>query len=262
MNPIDLSLNQHEKRAFELDALRGLALLMMILHHFAFDLRYVFALDLFAFQEAWWFNNLLRPVFLNVFIIVSGISCTFSRNNTRRGIRMLAVSLLLTVLTLIFSSTTGYQIAILFNVLHLISLGTLLYAAVTVFERRRGRRLIGTDVFLLLFAGLVIWFATILPHWADAGSYWLLPFGLVPDPVIGMADYLPIFPWLGFYAIGALIGRIAYTDKTTALPNAPLWLIKATAPLSLMGRNSLWIYALHQPVLLILLFGLSLAGIF
>ena len=38
------------KRAFELDALRGFAIFMMILHHMIFDFRYLLGLNVFAFQ--------------------------------------------------------------------------------------------------------------------------------------------------------------------------------------------------------------------
>jgi uncharacterized membrane protein len=118
-------------RAFELDALRGLALLMMVLHHLVFDLRYLFALDVFAFQETWWFENLLRPTFLNVFLLVSGICCTFSRSNTRRGLRLLVVAIGFTAATSIVSWFSGLDFYILFNVLHLLAVGTLLYSGLT-----------------------------------------------------------------------------------------------------------------------------------
>jgi uncharacterized membrane protein len=255
-------LKQPDKRAFELDALRGLALMLMVLHHFAFDMRYVMGFDIFAFQETWWFENLLRPVFLNVFLIVSGICCSFSRSNTKRGLRLLGVAMLFTVATSILAITTGESFSILFNVLHLLALGTLLYAGLTFWERKTGQKQRWVDVVLLLFSSVVLWFSSLLPHWASQGSYWLLPFGLLPNPVIGMADYLPIIPWLGFFTIGAVIGRQVYASQASAFPRTPEWLVTGSRPLMFVGRNSLLIYALHQPLILAILFGLRQIGLF
>jgi uncharacterized membrane protein len=255
-------LKLRNERAFELDALRGLALVMMILHHLAFDLRYIMGLDVFAFQETWWFENLLRPVFLNVFLVVSGICCSFSRSNTRRGLRLLAVALLFTVATSVAAFFTQQPLYILFNVLHLLALGTLLYSALTWIERRQGRRRPMVDVLLVLIAAVVLWFSSLLPHWADQGSYWLLPFGLLPSNLPGMADYLPLIPWLGFFLAGAVIGRQVYVNQTCAFPNAPAWLVTGSQPFVFVGTRSLLIYALHQPVILAILYLLRFIGVF
>lgn len=249
-------------RAFELDALRGLALVMMVLHHFIYDLRYIMGLDVFAWQETWWFENLLRPTFLNVFIVVSGICCTFSRSNTKRGLRLLAVSLLFTVVSIVISIFSGYDFYILFNVLHLLAVGTLLYSGLTVGERRRGQKLVYTDVILLALAALLLWLGSLLPHWSGNGSYWLLPLGILPANAIGMADYLPLIPWLGFFLVGALIGRFVYADRQTAFPRVPGWFFTITRPFGFFGRHSLLVYALHQPVLLAVLFGLRALQLF
>ncbi len=254
-------------RAFELDALRGLALLMMILHHFIFDLRYLLDLDVFAFQETWWFENLLRPVFLNVFLLISGICCTFSRSNTRRGLRLLLVACGFTAATVIASRISGIDLYIFFNVLHLLALGTLLYAAVTWPERRSAQsaanetRKAWLDVLLLLLAAVMLWLASLLPHWAAAGNYWLLPLGLPPVKMVAMGDYLPIIPWLGFFIIGALIGRRAYSTRQSAFPGAPGWLLQVSRPFEWFGRHSLGVYALHQPVLLAVLYALRGFGL-
>ena len=249
------------ERVFELDALRGLALLMMVLHHFIFDLRYLYALDVFAFQETWWFENLLRPVFLNIFLIVSGICCTFSRSNARRGLRLLAFSLGLTAVTSAASWFSGLDFYVLFNILHLLAVGTLLYAALTGAELKWGQRLRRVDVLLLLLAAIIIWLSSLLPHWLPSGSYWLLPLGLYPENVTGMADYLPIIPWLGFFLVGALIGRQAYASRQTVFPGAPGWLLTISRPLEFLGRHSLLIYILHQAVLILILSGLRLLGL-
>lgn len=270
-------------RAFELDALRGLALLMMVLHHFIFDLRYLLGLDVFAFQETWWFANLLRPTFLNVFLVVSGICCTFSRSNTRRGARLLVVALAFTAVTTLVSRLTGQEFYILFNVLHVLAFGTLLYAGLTYPERvktQKGKERVtsdddqesppqfipnqknaAVDVILIVMAAVLIYFGNLMPHWQDAGSWLLLPLGLPPIPGVAMADYLPIIPWLGFFLVGALIGRLAYSDRCSALPNAPPLVLQLSRPLEYLGRHSLAVYAIHQPVLLAILFGLRALAI-
>lgn len=248
-------------RAFELDALRGLALFMMLLHHLVFDLRYMMGLDVFAFQETWWFENLLRPLFLNVFLIVSGICCSFSRSNTKRGLRLLAVAIGFTIVSSLASVWLQTDLYILFNVLHLLAVGTLLYAFLSRPERRRGQRLAGVDVALLLLMGVTLWLSSLLPHWQPTGNYWLLPFGLYPTDRIGMADYLPLIPWLGFFLMGALIGRVAYSKGRSAFPNAPGWLVASTQPFGFIGRHSLLIYALHQPIYLAILYGLRALGL-
>jgi len=235
---------------------------MMVLHHFIFDLRYLLVLDVFAFQETWWFANLLRPAFLNVFLVVSGICCTFSRSNTKRGARLLLVALAFTAVTSIASRLTGFEFYILFNVLHVLAFGTLLYAGLTYPERARsGRKSPTVDVVLIVLAAVLIYFGSLMPHWQDRGSWLLLPLGLPPIPGVAMADYLPIIPWLGFFLVGALIGRLAYDQRCSAFPNAPRVVLSLSQPLEYLGRHSLIVYALHQPILLAILFGLRGLGV-
>jgi hypothetical protein len=91
---------------------------------------------------------------------------------------LLAVAALVTVLSLVAAVWFALPLAILFNMLHVLALGTLFYAALTWRERRTGRESPAVDVFLLLAASVVIYLFGLLPAWADSGSYWLLPFGL------------------------------------------------------------------------------------
>jgi len=228
---------------------------MVVLHHLIFDLRYLLGLDVFAWQESWWFINLLRPFFLGIFLVVSGICSTFTRSNLRRGLRLAAVALAFTAVTTIASLATHTDFYIFFNVLHLLATGILVYAAMT--RRDRGP---GTDAMLVLLTLLILYVALILPR-EPVQTWLLLPFGILPENVPAMADYLPLFPWLGFFMAGALIGRLRYRDRQSAFPGAPAWLLGASAPFALMGRKSLWIYALHQPIVLAVLYGLRAVGI-
>ncbi len=248
-------------RAFELDVLRGLALLMMVLHHFIFDLRYILNLDVFAFQDTQWFVLILRPFFVNVFILVSGICCTFSRNNTKRGLRLLAVALALTATTVVFSALAPVNFYIIFNVIHILAIGILLYAGLTWIERRKNRSLPFIDAALLLIAGVVFWMPRVLTLWPFAVSYWTIPLGLLPQGLFQMDDYLPLFPWLGYFLLGAEIGRIVYPFRQSAFRQPPAWLLAAVKPLEFLGRHSLLVYVLHQPILLSVLFALRALGL-
>ena len=74
----------------------------------------------------------------------------------------------------------------------------------------------------------------------------LFPFGLV-YPGFASSDYFPLLPHLGWYMLGTVIGRTAYREKKTRLPGKAQDLA-VTRFFCFCGRQSLWIYLLHQPV--------------
>ena len=93
-----------------MDALRGLAVCLMVLHHFLYDLC--------AFLGApWWlFTNpvfdVLHYFFAGLFIFLSGISSDFSRSNLKRGAKAMTLALGITLVTYFMDMT------IVFGVLH------------------------------------------------------------------------------------------------------------------------------------------------
>lgn len=250
-------------RAFELDALRGLAVLMMMLHHFAFDLRYFLGLDVFAFQERPWFQYLLRPLFVAVFLTVSGICCSFSRDNLKRGLRMLAAAAVLTAVTTAASLLTHTDLFIFFNVIHLIAVGTLLYARM---ERRDARRVPGKREARLAVSAILsvslIFLGGVIERFGPVSNDWLLPLGWATDTALRvMSDYMPLLPWLGFFFSGAVLGLLLYRERRSLFPGAPRRLVRAAAPLGFLGRHALVFYLLHQPVILGILILLRRAGV-
>ena len=87
-------------------------------------------------------------------------------------------------------------------------------------------------------------------------SPWLIWLGI---PQIGrpMADWYPVLPWFGLVLLGITAGHSLYPSgvRRFALPD---W---SSAPvirqLSFLGRHSLLIYLVHQPVLLAILTGIA-----
>ena len=98
-----------------------------------------------------------------------------------------------------------------------------------------------------VFAAAAIWAGFYLTENAATDSYWLLPFGVMPWGLV-TADYFPLLPYLGFFLLGAVLGKLLYRKKESLLPGVneknPI-----VAVLCWCGRNSLWIYLAHQPLL-------------
>ncbi len=258
-------------RAFELDALRGLAIILMVLQHIIVDFRYLLGLDLFAFQEDKWFVYIMQPFIVGVFVLVSGISSQFSKSNLKRSIKLFAIALGLSLAMGIFSVVSQIEQYVFFNVLHLLAVGTLLYGLFCLWENKKiakeeqegqeqSKGNLRRLVFLLLMGALLIQWQK-LTFVYSVTDYWLLPLGFLPVNHLGMADYLPILPWLGFFFIGVVIGRIAYQDRQSLFPAVPNAFLTFTRPFQWVGRHSLLIYLVHQPILLAILFGLRYLGV-
>ncbi|MBA3795443.1 MAG: DUF1624 domain-containing protein, partial [Rubrobacter sp.] len=90
------------------------------------------------------------------------------------------------------------------------------------------------------------------------GSPWLLPFGVVPEGWL-MPDYRPLLPWFGIVLIGLFLGNVVYGRGRPAS-----FLVRSPAvarPLLPLGRNSLPIYLVHQPLLVALLAALGVVDL-
>ena len=129
-----------KNRAPELDFLRGFALLLMFIQHVSYDLKYEFGVPGFNYLESNWFWAFVHPSWLVIFVGVSGICCTFSRNNLKRGLKLLAVAAGLTLGTYLITRFAGINCLIIFNVLALLSLSILLYTFVQFIEKKAGIR--------------------------------------------------------------------------------------------------------------------------
>lgn len=223
-----------KKRIWELDAARGLALIGMLVVHFLYDLTDL--TGVLIWQEPGWFLFMKNRCGA-VFLVISGISATLGSHSLRRGCQVLACGLLCTAVTygMYALGFAGQSIIIYFGVLHCLGICMVLWHWL---GRLNSRLLLGLGIVLAL-AGLYV--ETL---YFDV-SGWLIPLGLCPE-WFESSDYFPLLPNMGFFLVGAWIGRQVYKDKQTRFPGVNE---KYYRPLCALGRSSLWVYLLHQPVL-------------
>jgi len=232
-------------RIWEIDFLRGLAIILMVCYHLLFDLgefsgikRFLgFSTDLTS--VAW---TIAQYFFAVLFVVLSGTSSTLSRNNIRRGLRLLAVSILVSVATYIFDPAS----TVYFGILQCLAISMLIYGA--AFKKSGA-------VASAAWGAIVIGLGAALPMLRKAVEVrtdCLLPFGL-HSPSFSSFDYFPLVPWFGIFLAGAVLGKSVYAAKRSLLP----WRLPETF-INVAGRHSLLIYILHQPVIMGVLYVLGL----
>ena len=242
-------------RAWELDFLRGIALLMMLFMHLSWDVRYEFGVDVFSYLEKDWFWSFVHPVIVVLFVSVSGICCTLSRNNIKRGFKLLAASVILTLVTSAVTIFLHIECLIIFNVLAVLTCGVFIYSLISFIEKKTKANSNAVNVIMGLI-GLYIVICGCNIHYMDysTDSLLFLPVGFEIKGSPWMADYMPLFPWLGVFMIGCVIGRICYKDKKTLFAGRGKAMTAIARPVEFIGRHSLIIYLAHQPVVYVILF--------
>ena len=85
---------------------------------------------------------------------------------------------------------------------------------------------------------------------------WLIWLGIKQEGVY-MVDYYPILPWFGLALLGIFVGYTLYPQgvRRFSLPN--LASLPPLRGLRFLGRHSLLIYVIHQPILIGLLMALG-----
>ena len=268
MGEVELSENIKKQRAFELDLLRGFSIFMMILHHFAYDLRYIFEYKVFAFigADCKWFWGFVHQFFIFIFVGISVICCQFSRNNFKRAGKLALVSLAFSAATITIDHFLDLGCSVYFNVLHLLAVSTFLFAIFDHVEQKKTgeRKSRQGDMVLFSIVILFIWLLRALPLYNyQIRNGWVMILGLEPHPdyVLPVGDVLGLIPWVGVFFLGVLIGRHVYSGKQTLFPNASKAVHAISRPFEWIGRNSLLVYIIHQPIVLGILYLLRFLGV-
>lgn len=201
-----------------LDELRGLDLISMMLYHGMWDVVF-----LFGVAQKWYTG---RPGFVWqqsicwVFILLSGFCLPLGHHPFRRG-------------------------AVVFGA------GALVTAAALDPLLRRVPPAVGVAVSALLFW---VTYPTMNGFWNLPGGRLALPqalyasyttayFGFMPKSFFS-TDYFPLLPWLFLFWAGYFLHHLVGRGRLAPLRRS------VCPPLGWMGRHSLVLYLLHQPVIL------------
>ncbi|MGL5363304.1 MAG: DUF1624 domain-containing protein [Bosea sp. (in: a-proteobacteria)] len=233
-----------------LDVARGVALCAMFVFHFMWDLS-LFGLvhpDTPA-EPAWvWFARCIATSFL----FLSGISLTFAAanglNRTKFAKRLgllVAAAIAVTIGTW-FGIGEGY---VFFGILHHMAFASL----VGLLFLQLPNALVAIAA-LTSFALPFVFTHYVFDHPA------LLWLGLYVSPP-NTVDYVPVFPWFGWFLAGMLAGRWLLANPGALSRWQPSNGIQKA--LAFGGSHSLAVYLLHQPVFFALLYGfVTVTGFF
>jgi len=217
--------------------MRGLAVALMVVYHFSYDLSY-FGLASFDFyKDRFWLNT--RTFILSLFLLLVGVSLVLA---TRKGINRQAYGRRLGVLVLcaaLISVATYYMFSermVFFGVLHFIVVASVLGLLFIRFYWLNA--VLGVTVVMLGAFYSNAYFDQPLLQWVGLMTY---------KPLT--EDYVPLLPWFGVVLFGLFLGRMLFVSQSLSSVSSWQGRNPLTRLLALSGRHSLLIYMVHQPFL-------------
>ena len=232
------------RRVHLMDELRGVLIIGVVLYHLLYDLAVLFPVGI-----PWMFSNWMnsvRNICAGALIVVSGISCHYTRNNWRRGLRAFGLGMLLTVVTALFIPSQ----LILFGILHFFGSMMMLYALLQPLLEKVPTMagLLGSTLLFFLtwpiFSGFirVLGVTVYLPEFLYNKPL-LFPLGFACQG-IASADYYPLIPWGFLFLAGCFFGRYVRAGRL------PEFCYRSHLPLlARIGNHTMLIYLVHQPVI-------------
>jgi len=216
------------------DFYRGLALVAMAAYHACWDLNYYGLISVGIGVDPLWIT--LQRTILSAFLLLAGAGLALGhadgikwRSFWRREAVLVAAALAVSAGTwFLFQDYLAY-----FGVLHMIALGSLLALPFVVMPLWAGiLAAVAALALPMLYSS-----ALFDPRWLD----WIGFFETTPET----ADLVPLFPWFGVMLIGVIGMRL--------LRPAPAFNWSSRNPLvralAFLGRWSLIVYLVHQPLL-------------
>lgn len=230
-----------------LDELRGLSLISMILYHGLWDL--VFLYGVYGVWVPWYLGipgQIWQQIGCWIFILLSGFCVQLSRHAVRRGLMIFGAGLLVTLVTGVFMP----EDIVIFGILTFMGSAMILTGLLRPLFKK-------VPAWVGLIVSGILFFVT---YNVNVGTFGFgeIQLGLVPagwyanyfttflgfmHPGFYSTDYFSLFPWLFMYWMGFFLYDVVGKERMEPLRHS------ICRPLGWMGRHSLVIYLVHQPIL-------------
>lgn len=283
-----------ENRIEEIDLMRGIPILVVVLYHFCWTFYQMMSLFQNRKEMFQQYPNLsdfvsflgvdilggrniviqdfIVPLVGGLFIFVCGISSILARNNRKRALLLWICALAISGATYLVSYIIQDDCFIDWGVIHLMAFSVSTYALLEWIFSRFQRKV--PVQLCLLIAGVIFFFAIITSsgyniftgeefrawkvksisglfpeRYKNASYFFLQALGKYE----GVTDWWPILPYTGVFYFGVTIGKLLYEEnRKSRLPF--LRSLYVFRPLCFIGRHTIWIYVLHQPIIIAVLF--------
>ena len=242
-------LGVFEKRVHEIDFLRGVLIIIVLLDHILNNfMNHSYSwyqitganiwYNIYLATRWYWFcipRQIIREICLFLFCFISGISCAFSKNNWKRACLMVAVFAVLQVVSNLLTSWNilgGAVATIDFNIIGVLAFSTLFYCFV---QTKSWKGLTAACLLWFLFSSYGMDILRTIPGTLQARVPSLV------EPSFEVGDWMPLVPYIVFFFMGAIFSYFVYQDRKSKLKRHE-W----ERPICFVGRHTIWIYLGHQ----------------
>ncbi len=235
----------NKNRYYILDAVRGFALLNMILYHASWDLVYMFDVN-----WSWYRSNgayIWQQCICWTFILLSGFCYSFGRKKLKRGIIVFLCGLLITIVT----CTLMPESRVLFGILTLLGSCMLLMIPLENLFKKINPYLgfiASFSIFVLTrnvnngYLGFDEW--NLAPLSDNLYKNLFTAYIGFPANSFYSTDYFALLPWFFLFLTGFFLHQIFKKNNWLKI-FAP----HICKPLEWIGKHSLPIYVAHQPII-------------
>ncbi|MCH1413268.1 MAG: DUF1624 domain-containing protein [Rhodobacteraceae bacterium] len=226
------------KRILWIDVIRGISILAMVTFHFAFDLMYFgFAKPDLIYQPDW---RLFERMIAFSFLFIAGLSLSITHRSSikwKSFFRRYGVTALCAVLISIVTYTLFNNDMIRFGILHAISVSGLVGLLLLKLN----------SLSLFLLAVLIFLINLFIPQPLEGSFFW--QWAIYTSETPNSLDYRPIIPWITPFILGMASNQLFKKWGLIEMSNTTTY--NELSILCWLGRNSLVIYLVHQPILFV-----------